>query len=139
MAVTSMSPADIATRWSTAMGGATAKIQAGVEAVKTAPGVAAAANKAGYLAGVQANADKWGARVAAVPLASWQQDFINKGLPRIATGAQNAEPKMAAFMNQWLPFLRTTVASLPPRGTFAQNVNRMTAQVTAAHGFTYKK
>lgn len=139
MAVTNLSPADVASRWSTGMANAGAKIQAGVEAVKVAPGQAAAANKQGYLAGVQANVDKWGSRVASVPLSSWQQDFINKGLPRIATGAQAAEPKMANFMNQFLPFLKTTVASLPPRGTFAQNVQRMTAHVTAVHGFQYKK
>lgn len=139
MAVTNLAPADVASRWSTGMANAGAKIQAGVEAVKTAPGMAAAANKQGYVAGVQSNVDKWASRVAAVPLATWQQDFINKGLPRIATGAQNAEPKVTNFMNQFLPFLRTTVASLPPRGTFAQNVQRMTAHVTAVHGFTYKK
>ena len=139
MPVTSMSPADIAARWSTGMGNSTDKIKAGVQAVKTAPGQAAAANKAGYVSGVQQNADKWGARVAAVTLQSWQADFIDKGLPRIATGAQAAQPKVQAFMTQFLPFLSTTVASLPPRGTFQQNVQRMTAMVTATHGFTYKK
>lgn len=139
MAVTSMSPAEIASRWSSGMSGAGPKIQAGVEAVKTAPGAAAANNKAGYIAGVQANVDKWASRVSSVPLAQWQQDFINKGLPRIATGATNAEPKFANFMNQFLPFLRTTVGSLPARGTFQQNVQRMVGMVTAAHGFSYKK
>ena len=139
MAVTSMSPSDIAASWATGMANAQTKIQAGVNAVKTAPGQAAAANKQGYLAGVQANVDKWGSRVSSVTLQQWQQDFITKGLPRIATGAQAAQPKMQAFMTQFLPFLTSTVGSLPPRGTFAQNVTRMTQMVTAAHGFSYKK
>ena len=139
MAVTNMSPQDIAARWSSGLGNATAKIQAGVEAVRTAPGAAAAANKSGYLSGVQSSVDKWASRVSAVTLQSWQQDFINKGLPRISTGAQNAEPKMANFMTQFLPFLRTTVASLPARGNFQANVQRAVAMMNAAHGFSYKK
>jgi hypothetical protein len=77
--------------------------------------------------------------VGSVTLASWQNDFITKGLPRIATGATAAEPKMANFMGQFIPFLKSTQASLPARGGFAANVQRMVAQVTAVHGFTYKK
>lgn len=139
MAVTNLSYTQIAANWAERMGASTTRIKAGVEAVKTAPGAAAAAAKGAYLAGVQANVTKFARNVAAVTKEQWQSDFITKGLPRIATGAQAAQPKMANFMTQFIPFLQRTVPTLPPRGTFQQNVARMNQMVTAAHGFVYKK
>lgn len=139
MAVTNLSPTQIAERWSQAMGAATTRIKTGVEAVKTAPGVAAAAASGAWLSGVQNAVTKFKRNVAAVTLTSWKTDFVTKGLSRIGPGATAAQPKMANFMSQFVPFLQRTVPTLPPRGNFTQNLARSQAMIRAAHGFKYNK
>ena len=133
--MTSMTPDQIAAEWSQRLSGSTQKIQAGVAGVKAAPGQLAARQKAVYLANVQANVDKWATNVAAVPLSTWQADMVNKGIPRIGQGAQAAQSKVQQFFAQFLPFLNSAVASLPPRGTFEQNLARSQAMIRATHGF----
>jgi cytochrome c5 len=59
----------------------------------------------------------------------------SKGIPRIAGGAQAAEPKFAQFMGKLLPYINSGRGSLPARGTFDQNVARMTAWVQYMHKF----
>lgn len=122
-------PATVAQKWANNLSAAGPSIQAGVQAVTTAPGVAAAQQKAVWIAQLTANADKWARNVSAVSLQTWQQDMINKGLPRIATGAQAAIPKMTLFMQQWLPYVNQGVQSLPPRGTIQQNIQRAVAMM----------
>ena len=95
-----------------------------------APGQAAAKQKGVWVNNVTAAADKWATRVAAVPLSDWQQAMINKGVPRIATGATAAQPKMATFMGKLLPYIGAGQASLPARGDLNANVQRMVAWVT---------
>jgi len=119
-------PEQAAAAWAQRLAGATDRIQQGVQSVTTSPGQAAARQKAAYTQNVAAAADKWAARVAAVPTSEWQQAVIEKGIPRIAAGAQAAQPKMAAFMGQLLPHINSTVSSLPARGGLDANINRMT-------------
>jgi hypothetical protein len=111
---------------------------AGVNAVTTAPGMAAAKQKAVYLANVQANADKWARNVGAVTLQDWQNAFTTKAIPRIASGATAAQPKMEAFMTKLLPFQANALQTLPPRGTYEQNKNRATQWMDKMHAFNYK-
>jgi hypothetical protein len=127
--MTTMTPDQIAAHWAQQLAGAGPKIQAGVQGVSAAPGAAAARQKAAYVAGVTAKADKWASNVAAVSLNEWQQAFINKGLPRIASGAQQAQPKFTQFMSKLLPYQKSGVASLPARGNLQQNITRMTQWV----------
>lgn len=128
-------PNSVAQKWATNLGGATTAIQDGVNAVTTSPGQAAARNKAGYLAGVNANVNKWATAVAAVTTNDWQTAMLTKGVPRIATGAAAAQPKMATFMQKLLPFQASLVASLPPRGDLNQNIQRATAFMTGMAKF----
>lgn len=125
----------IAKTWSTRLGQSTQKITDGVNSVSVAPGQAAARQKTAYINNVQASADKWARNVAAVSLNQWQTDMVNKGIPRIATGAQAAESKMASFFTQLLPYIDTGLKALPARGTFEQNLNRMTAWAQHMHNF----
>ncbi len=134
--MTALSPDQVAAKWAQNLGNAGANIQAGVEAVKVAPGQAAARQKTVYVQNVQAAADKWASRVAGVTLQTWQEAMVTKGVPRVATGASAAQPKMSHFMGQLLPFIDRGVAALPPRGNLAANKQRLLAFVDHMASFT---
>lgn len=128
-------PNSVANKWATNLAAAanSGAVTAGINAVQVAPGQAAARQKGVWLQNVTAAADTWASNVAAVPLQSWQQDAINKGVPRIATGATAAEPKFVNFMTKLLSTVNTAKAQLPPRGTFQQNLQRANQMATALH------
>lgn len=128
-------PDQAAADWVAGLSSKTAKMQAGAQAVTVAPGQAAARNAQAYIQGVQANLQKWQTNVARVSLGEWQQAYVAKGVPRIATGAQASQAKFAAFMGQLLPFVERGRSSLPQRGTFEQNVQRATQWMSYMHGF----
>lgn len=121
--------------WVNGLSAKTEKAKAGAQRVTVAPGQAAARQKGAYVTGVTTNADKWANNVGKVTLAQWQDDFINKGIPRMASGAQQAQSKMAQFFTEFLPFLDSARSSLPARGTFEQNKARMNAMVDKVHAF----
>lgn len=127
-----------AARWASGLAGAGQKITEGIQSVTVAPGQAAARQKGAYVQGVTASADKWAKNTAAVPLGDWQAAAINKGVPRIASGAQASQSKFEAFMNKLLPAIANARASLPPRGTFDQNLARSAAMARALHGMSFK-
>lgn len=128
-------PDQIAQDWAAKLAASTDKIQRGVQSVTTAPGQAAARQKGAYVANVQSSADKWASRVSSVGLGEWQQAAISKGVPRIASGAQAAQPKMASFLTQFLPHVESGKASLPARGNLEQNIARATAMIRHNAGF----
>ena len=131
-------PNTVADRWASGLSGATQKITEGVQSVTVAPGQLAARQKSAYVANVTARADVWATRVAAVSTSEWASDMINKGIPRIATGAEAAKSKFASFMGKLLPYINSGRGSLPARGTFDQNIARMTAWARYMHGFSGK-
>lgn len=122
-------PNAAAARWSQNLSAAGPKITEGVNAVQTAPGQLAARQKAVYLANVTAKVDVWARAVAAVPLEEWRRSMIDKGVNRIATGAQGAQQKMATFLTSFLPHVDAGVRALPPRGNLEANIGRMVAMV----------
>lgn len=122
-----LSPQQIAQKWASSMAGAQQATTMGVQAVTVSPGQAAAAQKGAYLQGVQGSADKWAQNVAAVSTPSWQQSMITKGIPRMATGSQAAQPKVAAFQQQLQPFQQALKSSLPARQAAGNNDARMLA------------
>jgi hypothetical protein len=131
-----LTPDDVAKKWSQNLSAAGAAIQAGVSAVKVAPGQLAARQKQVYVQNVQAAADKWAANVAKISTQDWQQAMINKAIPRIGTGAQAAQPKMAAFMGQLLPYIERGLSQLPPRGNLEQNKQRVLTWINHMAGFS---
>lgn len=120
-------PTAVSAKWVAGMQNATQAITDGVNGVTVAPGAAAARNKAGYISGVQASADKWARNVQAVSVEDWRTAMITKGAPRIGQGAAAAQTKFANFMGQLLPAIATVKAGLPPRGTLDQNIARSAA------------
>lgn len=127
-----------AAKWAQNLQNSTQAITDGVNAVTVAPGLAAARQKDVYVANVMAAKDKWASRVASVPLSSWQQSMIQKGIPRIAQGATVAQPKVASFLTQLLPAIAQVKSTLPPRGTLDQNINRSNAFIRGMAQFSYK-
>lgn len=117
-------PSDAAAKWAQNLGAAGTAYTAGVQAVTTAPGQLAANASDRYLAGIQANVNKFKANVAAVDLATWQSQTVNKGAPRLATGATAAQPKMANVLQQLFPYIDQVRNSLPGRGDLEQNIAR---------------
>jgi hypothetical protein len=126
-------PSSAAQKWVSAMQQASTAYKEGVQNVKTAPGAVAAARSDIWVQNTIAAQAKFAANSQAVSLTEWQNAAINKGAQRLASGATAAEPKMQAFMNRFLPALANIVNALPTRGTFDQNVNRLTAYITAVH------
>jgi hypothetical protein len=124
---------DAAAAWATNFAAAGTKYAAGINAVTVAPGQLAAAQKGAYLANVQASANIWAAKVAAVDLGSWKTAATTTGAARLASGATKGTPKMTAFMSNFLPQLSSIVGGLPARGTFDQNLQRFTAYAQALH------
>jgi hypothetical protein len=124
---------DAAAAWVSGMGAAGPKYTAGVNAVRTAPGTLAAASAALWAQNVAAAQAKFAKNVGAVSLQAWQNAAATKGAPRLASGATAAQPKMQAFMTNFIPALTNIVNGLPQRGTFEQNVNRLTSYVNALH------
>lgn len=128
-------PEQAAADWANKLAGSTDKIKRGIESVSVAPGMAAARQKDVWANNVAASKDKWAARVQGVTLEDWRQAALNKGLSRIAAGAQASESKMAAFMTRFLPHLDSVRASLPARGTLEQNIARSAAMIRGTAKF----
>jgi len=126
-------PTDAAASWVAGMSGATTKYTAGINSVKVAPGQLAAAKSSFWASQVAQAQQKFAANVAKVSLGTWQEAAINKGAPRLASGASAAQSKFTAFMTNFLPQLSSVVSSLPAGGTFEQNVARATAYMQALH------
>lgn len=133
-----MTPDQVAASWAQRLGAAGDKAKAGAQAVTVSPGQAAARQRQVWLANLQANADKWAKNVSAVTTEQWQDAYINKGIPRIATGAQQAQSQMTDFFGKLLPYIDQQKKTLPARGTFEQNKARATAWMDKMHGFSYK-
>lgn len=132
---------EVAQKWSTNLANSTTSITSGVNAVTEAPGVKAAAKVDLWMQKLQASRDKWMRNVSAVPLSTWKEAMISKGIPRVATGASQAQPKFAAFMNQFLPHLEAGRAQIDamPKGDLAQAAAKMVAQMNYNAQFQYRR
>lgn len=124
-------PATVAKKWSQNLQNAQAQMVAGVQAVTQAPTQLAAKQQAVMLARLQAavNSGKWAAALNKVSLGDWQQSMISKGIPRVAQGAVDAEPKMETFMQKLLPYTANVSAQIKnmPNTTAADRKARMLA------------
>ena len=130
MGVTNVPVDQLAANWANNLAGATARMQAGAQAVTTPPGQAAAAQQGVWIANVTAAANRWAQNVAAVTLPQWQQAYIQKGLPRVAGGAQAAQASFATTLGRIIAAEKTIVPGLPARGNLQANIARSAAFAT---------
>lgn len=123
--------AQAAAKWLSGLQNATARMTAGAQAVQTAPGQAAAAASAKWLAKVTASQQKFATNVAKVSLQDWQNAYITTGIPRVSQGAQQKQGKVTAFMDQFLPYLNTGLQTIDkmPSTTLEDGIARATAMI----------
>lgn len=114
-------------RWQQNSQGAQPAYEAGVQSVTTDPGQQAAAQRAAYLQGVQANVDVWAKNVQ-TGLGNWQARTVAKS-NRYSDGIAKGAEAQATFMAKFLPRAQQIAKALPPRGSDAQNEARMLQQV----------
>jgi hypothetical protein len=97
---------DIANKWSRRLGQSTEDIKKGVEGVSTAPSELAVRKKEKFVAELMKaiQEGKWEEALKQYGLDEWKKDMINKGIGRIASGAENAKSDFTDFLNQFLPY-----------------------------------
>ena len=127
-------PTASASKWQSRLAASTSDgtFDRGVAAVTVAPGQAAARQADVWATNTVAAKSTWQKNVQ-VPLPEWQQAMTTKGKDRIASGAQQAEPKMQAFLTKLAPVIQNAKSSLPPRGTYEQNKTRAAKMMDALH------
>jgi len=135
-----VSPEQAASNWANGMANSGTKMAAGVNAVTVNPAEQAIAAIPRMLQGIQqAAADgRIEAGLRRTTLQSWKNNMVNKGVQRVAAGATTAKPKVQAFFGQFLPYLKTGVESLPPRGDRNQNIQRAVAMMNYNADFKYR-
>lgn len=133
------SPQAIAEKWAQRAGAAGQAYTDGINAVTESPTAKAAARADAYQAGVMraVATRKFQDGLMRVGVQDWKNAAIQKGAARFTTGVQHAKGKMAAFLNEFLPFLESVKAKLAamPRGDLEQNLARMMENARAIAQF----
>jgi hypothetical protein len=114
----------------------------GVERVSESPTVKAAAKKDKMRSNINAAIDsgKWERGLRRVTTEEWKQKMINKGLSRVATGIDEAAPKVRAFASELLPYedsLKAQVDKMPDV-TLEDSINRATFWMRGMAKFSRK-
>ena len=137
-----LTPADIAKKQIQNLSNATTYIESGVRSVTESPTGKAADNvqKAldGYKRAVESG--KMAANLRAVSLEEWKAKTLAK-VSRVAEGAEASINVIVAFHTQraeWQKEIDAKLAAMPTR-TLAENIRRMTEQVTAMAGKTFDR
>lgn len=129
-------PTDVAATWAQRMGTATDAYTKGVQSVTVAPGQLAARAADTWVQNTANAKSKFAQKSAAVSLTDWQNQAVNKGASRLASGAQAAQGKFEQQIGKVLAHIDAGVKTLPARGGLDQNINRMTQFVR--HMANYK-
>ena len=126
-----VTPQQASDKWVQRMQTSNQQVIDGVNAVTVAPGQKAAAQADYWLARVTASKTKFQTNVAAVTLQAWQADMIQKGVPRIASGATANQPKVTSFMTKFLPYLDQGVAAVKamPKNNINDSIARAAAMI----------
>ena len=132
-------PQQVAAKWARNLGNATQDITDGVNAVQVAPTALAAQQKTLMLTKLTnaVNSGKWERGLNRVTVQDWKTAMISKGVQRVSAGAQAAEPKMANFMSQFLPYAQQVSQQIKgmPKLTLQDSKNRAAAAIDAFAAF----
>lgn len=117
-------------KWQRRLTGATEDMRNGINAVTVAPTMQAANKQQKMLANLTARVQDgtWASRLKAVSLDDWKSKMIDKGLGRVAAGAQSAAGKVQDFAAQLIPAITAAqgkISSMPDL-TLEDSINRMT-------------
>lgn len=134
-----VTPEQATAKWVQRLSAAGQQITDGVRAVSVAPGQKAAQAADLWLQKVTASRDKWSRRVGSVTLGEWQDAMVNVGIPRIATGAQAKQHKVADFMSAFLPYVDQGVNKVRqmPKGDLNASIARAVAMIQ--HNANFKR
>jgi hypothetical protein len=115
----------VVNKWSTNAGGAQGAYTDGITNTQVDPTQLAAANQAGYLAGVQASVNLWRSNLLKAGKAKWQQKSLDKA-GNYGTGIAAAKDDYAQAMTTWLPRIQAagSAAKAMPGQTIDQRIAR---------------
>ena len=109
-------------------------IRRGIENVSSAPGQKAAAAQQRMKDNLNKSIDdgRWAKKVSGVSLEEWKSAALNKGVDRIASGIDNAQPRQIAMGGRLLAAVDQSASKVRamPKGTLQDSIARMTAFVT---------
>lgn len=137
-----LDPNNGAAKWNRNLKGATQSITDGVNAVTTAPTAKAAAQADKWLSRLNdaKTKDKFKSGLNRVTLQQWQTAMLQKGVQRVAAGADAGQSKYQSFASDFYPYLaqgQAKVAALP-KLTLEDSINRMTTMIRHNAGFVRK-
>lgn len=137
-----VTPEQSALKWKQHLDAAGDQIKLGVERVKVAPGVLAAAQEEKFRANILKAIDnhRWANEVKRVSLESWQNAMINVGLPRIRAGTEAAVPEVREFAAALFPHIEAGQSQLSnmPSVSLQDNIDRMVTFVTHMSKFSFR-
>ncbi len=123
------SAAEVREKWQRNMKGATTDIKRGIERVTESPTVAAARQEQKMVDNLNASvvSGKWRRGLERVSVETWRQRALNKGLPRIAAGVEEAGKKVEDFHSQLIPHIEQGMSEVNnmPSATLEDSINRM--------------
>lgn len=124
-------PETATARWVQGMQGSGDAMKRGVMAVTESPGVKAARAADKWLMKTTAAKDKFARRVGALQLGDWQTAMTSYGISRAGQGAAQKKTKMTAFLQDYLPYLRTGVDKIHqmPKVTLQDSIARAVAMI----------
>lgn len=127
------SASEASSLWQSQFAGSSAKYQAGVNAVKTAPGQSAAAAADKWQTNVSSASAKsrFATNSSAVSLSSWQQAATTRGVQNLSAGAAKGVSKYQNFATKFFPVLSSNMATVAamPSTTLQDNINRAVAMM----------
>lgn len=124
-------PQQAARKWNSRLKAATNEIREGVEGTDINPMERAAAQSEKWVNRVAAAQQKYIAGLGRVSLEDWKRATIDKGIPRIAAGADQAVGEVEAFQTELMAFQATIDRELAgmPDVTLEDSIARATHQM----------
>lgn len=121
-----LSPQALAALWSTRVQSSVDAYKSGINSVSENPAQQAIAAKQRYIDGVNRafQEGRYEAGLQGVTKESWKAACVEKGAANIASGARAGAVKVQRAEQRMGPIRDAIVASLPPRGSLEENIQR---------------